>query len=99
MANDKTTPVDDEADFSSYLKEKPPIIVPRSQPKPSPLQALPSNRKLSKRVYYLIILLLALAVAQAAMLFLWTRDSAPPIPNGYKLVAPPNQPAHIEPIK
>ena len=89
----------EEADFSSYLNDET-VETPQNKQSPqSPLQELPATPKFTKRVMYLIIFFVILAVAQVVMLVLWNKDKTPETPAGYRLVSPPNQPAYIEPIK
>jgi hypothetical protein len=99
MPNNNSPQIEDEADFSSYLKEEAPQASQQNQPPPSPLQDIPASPKFTKRVVYLIIFFVILAMAQVFMLFVWKKNKPPEAPPGYRLVTPPNQPAHIEPIK
>lgn len=97
MPNKNSPQIEDEADFSSYLNDSSPTT---AEPAPvSAMQELASVHKYSKRVYYLVIFFVILAVAQAVMLVIWNQEKAPELPAGYQLVTPPNQPAKIEPIK
>ena len=75
------------------------MVAPYNQPPQSPLQEMQASPKFSKRVLYLIIFFAILAIAQIVMLVVWNQSTTTEIPKGYQMVTPPNQPAHIEPIK
>lgn len=89
---------DEVTDYGSYFKKRvstfeKPIV------QQSPLQSIPISKNFTSRVVILIIVLLILIGAQVALILISEQSKMPPLPKGYKLVSPPGQPAHIEPIK
>ncbi len=67
----------------------------------TPVSTAPVNQfwSIKKKVVYIVLFILLVA-AQIAI-FVWLNQSAKPasLPDGYKLVSPPNQPAYLEKIK
>lgn len=85
------------ADFTSFGKKPQQSNAP--QAKVSPIQEYHKVVRLTKRAKVLIFILVLLAAAQAALLFVVKKQNNTTLPDGYRLVTPPNQPAYIEPIK
>jgi hypothetical protein len=82
---------DKEVDFSNYFKNQSKNTKPSSNNTP--------QKRVSRRMVYLIILLLALAAVEAYLLFDSQKKSTIIIPDGYQWVTPGNGPAYIAPIK
>lgn len=98
MADSKKPNNEPVADYSQYFQPEKPKNKVKEAPV-SPLQDLPVIKKFTKRAIVLIVLLCALLALQVFLLLIWHKEEAPSVPEGYRLVTPPNQPAYIEPVK
>lgn len=94
MANTK----EEGDDYSGYFKKPEPAQKKTAAPV-SPLQELPANKKLTKRATYLFIILIVLIGAQIVLMLTWNQNTTSAVPEGYRLVTPPDQPAYLEPIQ
>ncbi len=82
---------DKEVDFSNFYKNQKKNTKPSANNTP--------QKRVSKRMVYLIILLLALAAVEAYLLYDAQKKTTVTIPDGYQWVTPANGPAYITPIK
>ena len=87
---------DTVADYSSYFKKTGSVIEKTATPE-SPIQEIAAARKFNKRAFTLFLVLIALVIAQGVLLYIWNKNTMPPVPEGYQLVTPKNQPAYIQP--
>ena len=101
MPNDnleKNTGLEEGDDYSGYFNDPKPQKIEKPAVPMSPLQELPTTKQFTKTAMYLIIVLIILIAAQVFLMLKWNKKTST-IPDVYQLVSPPNQPAHIEPIK
>lgn len=86
-------PQDKEVDFSNYFKNQP-------KNNKSAIASKDAKTKPGKtRLIVMIIIMLGLAGALAYVLYQNYQGKVVTVPSGYRLVAPPNQPAHLEKIQ
>src|SRR5690349_16083090 len=90
---------EDVADYSGYFKKDEPVQVEAPTTPTSPLQELPVYKKFTKRAKILLIILVALILGQIYLMVSWSKNTTSAIPDGYRLVTPPNQPPYVEKIK
>ena len=96
--SEKNTAVEEGDDYSGYFKKPEPSKPAKPAAPVSPLQELPTTKKFTKRAMYLLVVLIILVAAQVLLMLSWNQETST-IPDGYRLVSPPNQPAYIEPVK
>lgn len=87
-------PQDKEVDFSNYFKNQ-----PKSNSAKSNTLKSKSPSSGNKRMIFLVIVLIALSAALGYVLYQNSQGKVVSVPAGYRLVAPPNQPARLEKIK
>lgn len=86
---------DKEVDFSNFFRNQQKNSSNKAQAKSKPVAKKSGN----VRLVILVIIMLGLAGALGYVLYQNSQDKVVKIPAGYHLVAPPNQPAHLEKIQ
>lgn len=84
-----------EVDFSNYFKNQTKNKVATLGKSKPAVSSSPGGR----RAIILVLIMLVLASALAYVLYQKSQNKIVTVPDGYRLVAPPNQPAHLEKIK
>jgi hypothetical protein len=97
--SDNKVEQEDVADYSGYFKNGDSPAQNSEVVQSSPLQEIPYTPKFTKKAKILILVLVVLLGLQVYLMIAGQQIAQPSVPEGYRLVSPPNQPAHIERIK